>query len=110
MGEEKATIIESPDITAMKRNFEARLMAAIMRVGQEAVASAIGKGQPMVSAIVAGDRGIKLKDLWSFLDVLGYKVVPKEQMTVDREVMEAYRVIVNRAVTNPSALAGGELE
>lgn len=62
---------------------ESALLRAVASSGQEPVAQAIGKDISTVSRIFAGEGGIRIHDLETFLRSLGYKVVPVTQATID---------------------------
>lgn len=64
-------------------NLENELLRAVSKVGQAAVANALGKNPSTVSRIFAGEGGVVLSDLDVFLGVLGFKVVPLDDKTVD---------------------------
>lgn len=64
---------------------ESALLRAVASSGQDAVAQAISKDVSTVSRIFANDGGIRLRDLETFLEALGYKAVPLDHVTVERK-------------------------
>lgn len=93
---------------ASARNLVQVILQRLARVKNSRVAEAIGKDESQVSRIVAGDSGIKLADLYPFLEALDLKVVDRSKVCVDRSVFEAYRTLAAKAMTEPESLQWGD--
>lgn len=65
-------------------SLENELLRAVSKVGQAAVANALGKNASTISRIFSGEGGVSLGDLDVFLGVLGFKAVPLDDVTVDQ--------------------------
>lgn len=68
------------------------------------VGDAIGRDESTISRIASGELGLKLNDLYGFLNALGLKVVSANQVCVDRDVYESYRTLARAAINDPAKL------
>lgn len=73
-----------------------------------ALDAAMGKGESWAKKVGYGTSGVLLDDIPRLLDVLGLKVVDKGKVCVDREVYEAYKTLVGKALTEPKTLDWSE--
>lgn len=67
-------------------------------VKNDEVANACGREASWVSKLVAGDTGLRLSQLQPFLDALGLKLVPKDEVSVRLEVLGAYKTLAREAL------------
>ena len=94
----------SDDLQAMTRRLLHVIMQRLASVKNQTVGNAIGKDESTVSRIASGELGVKLADLQAFLSALGLKVVDKNQVCIDRDVFNSYRVLAKTALNNPEKL------
>src|SRR5690348_10688554 len=72
--------------SAQSRKLLHLIMQRATKIKQEALAEAIGRDTSTVCRILANESGIKIPDLYDFLNALGLKVVESDQhcVAVDR--------------------------
>lgn len=92
------------------RRLSQTILRRLATVKNQDVGDAIGRDESTVSRIASGELGLKLNDLHGFLCALGLKVVDGNQVCVDREVYESYRVLARAAINDPNKLKWDEPE
>lgn len=55
-----------------------------------------------------GERGIKLGEIPLLLDALGWKVVSKDRVCIDRAIYESFKTIATAAMIDPKKLQWDE--
>lgn len=81
-------------------NTHHRLVTALLRCGEAELARIWGVDKSEVSRRINGQRGIKLPDLASALDVLGFQLVlPTDDVeVVDREMLVALKTLARKGL------------
>lgn len=62
-------------------------------VKDSALDDAMGKGESWAKKVGYGNQGVMLDDIPKLLEVLGFKLVDKSKVCVDRAVHEAYKAL-----------------
>jgi transcriptional regulator with XRE-family HTH domain len=101
---------ECPAPSAQARKLSQTILQRLAKVKNQEVGAAIGKDHSTVSRIASGESGIKLDELQPFLASLGLKVVGADQVCINREIYESYKVLATAALTNPNSLNWDEPE
>lgn len=96
--------------SASARKLAQSILQRLAKVKNQDVGAAIGKDHSTISRIASGEAGVKLDDLHGFLNALGLKVVASNQVCVDREVYESYRILARAAINDPNKLNWDEPE
>lgn len=99
----------SPDALLKSRNFEVEALRRVADVQYDAIAVAIGCDKSTVSRMF-GERGVKLAEIPLLLECLGWKVVSKDRVCIDRAIYESYKTIAAAAMTDPKKLLWDEGE
>lgn len=70
-----------------------KLRKALQAVKKDAFSEALGEDATWAGKVESGVVGVKLDRIPALLDALGYKIVTKAKVCVDREVAEAIMTI-----------------
>ena len=97
-------------LTPNARRLTQNILQRSARVKNQVVGDAIGKDESTISRIMSGEMGLRLADLYGFLDALGLKIVGKEQVCIDRAIYESYKTLATAALVNPEKLNWDEPE
>lgn len=76
---------ERPPKSPLRQRFEA--------VKDAALDDAMKKGESWAKKVGYGNQGVMLDDIPRLIDALGFKLVDKSMVCVDRKVHEAYRAL-----------------
>lgn len=66
-----------------------------------ALDDAMGKGESWAKKVGYGNQGVMLDDVPKLLDVLGFRLVDKSKVCVDRAVHEAYKALAAAHLRSP---------
>ena len=89
------------------RNFEAEALRRVAEVQYDAIAVALGCDKSTVSRMF-GERGLRLSEIPLLLECLGWKIVGRDQVCVDRAIYESFKTIATAALTRPETLKWDE--
>ena len=84
------------------RNLNSQILQAVASVKNETIAQAIGHDTTHVSRIHSGERGIKLSELESYLEVLGMRVIKidtDEIVSIPKQKYEALRLLARESLS-----------
>lgn len=93
----------SHDVTADARRIETEILRRLAVTRNDEVAKAVGRDASWVSKLVAADTGLRIEQLQPFLAAIGLKVVPIASVSVDPEVLGAYKVLAKQALNGGDA-------
>lgn len=97
----------SATLPAFARNFESEVLRKVAEVQYDAIADALGCDKSTVSRMF-GERGLRLAEIPVVLKALGWKLVSKDKVCVDRSVYESFRTIAAAALSDPKKLEWDE--
>ncbi len=100
----------SPQPSASSRKVLQLILQRIADLKYQTVADAIGRDESTVSRIVSGDSGVKLQELVPFLDITGFKLVPKDHYCVQLDRWNALVVYAKIGMEHERKVEGPQLE
>jgi hypothetical protein len=96
-----------PGVRLKSRNFETEALRRVAEVQLDAIAVAMGCDKSTVSRMF-GERGLKLGEVPILLECLGWKIVSRDQVCVDRKIYESFKTIAAAALSRPETLCWDE--
>lgn len=88
-------------VSASARKIESEILHRLARKTQAEVALAVDRDPAWVSRVGSGHGGVNLSQFGPFLEVLGLKVVPIDQPTIDPVEYEAIRALARKFLDIP---------
>lgn len=86
--------VTRPSKSALRERFEA--------IKDAALDDAMGKGESWAKKVGYGNQGVMLDDIPKLLDTLGFKLVDKSKVCVDKAVHEAYKALAAAHLVGPT--------